>query len=334
MDLKVQSDIKAVPLNGNEQLWQDFLTRSANGTLFHDLEFLGYHPHGRFRFHHLILMHAGNPVALVPGGLEGPDERPVFSSPVGASIGGLVVAAPLRAETSLAMVEALQNYARDRGWAGILFTLPPTYYCFQTAGLIEFALFCRGFQFEHRWLCPALQLEPISNAFERICRPRQASFVRAGRRKGVRCIVTGIDGFSYFLKPFRDTYARHGVPATHSEEEIQDLLVRFPDRVRIHLAMLEQEPIAALLVLKLSTIVANTFYICSNAAHSREHGPALLIADAMDRLSAAGFRYLDLRPSASDQKFNRGNTFFKEGLGAVGHCRDRWRWDVLSETSP
>ena len=54
----------------------------------------------------------------------------------------------------------------------------------------------------------------------------------------------------------------------------------------------------------------------------------LIIADLIDRLSQAGYRYLDLGPSASDQKFNKGVSFFKEALGASGQCRDRWRWDV------
>ena len=118
------------------------------------------------------------------------------------------------------------------------------------------------------------------------------------------------------------------MPATHSEDEIQDLLRRFPDRVRVHLAILQDVPIAALLVFKLSTAIANTFYICSNEQYSHEHGPALVIADAMDRLAAGGYRYLDLGPASSDTKFNKGVTFFKEGLGAVGQSRDRWRWDV------
>jgi len=329
VDMKPAADpITAVPLGTSEEIWQGFLARSANGTLFHDLDFLRYHPPGRFRFHHLMLIHDGEPIALFPGGLVEPEERPLFCSPLGASIGGLVVAAPLRAETTLAMIETLQNYARDRGWAGIQITLPPNYYNFETADAISFALFCRGFRLEHRWLCPVLQLDSKPNAFERMYRSRQASFVRAGVRKGVRCIEAGIEGFPQFVTPFRDTYARHGVPATHSEQEIQDLITRFPDRIRIHLAMLQNVPIAALLVFRLNAIVANTFYICSNEKHANEHGPALVIADTMDRLAMAGYRYLDLGPSAWDMKFNRGVTFFKEGLGAVGQCRDRWRWNV------
>jgi hypothetical protein len=328
MDMKSEHAIAAAPLGASEPLWEEFLSQAVNGTLFHDLQFLRYHPEGRFRFHHLILMRHRKPIGLVPGGLVGSDERPLFCSPVGASIGGVVVGADLRAGTALAMVEALQSYARAQGWAGVEMTLPPNYYNFDTAGLIEFALFCRGFRLQRRWLCPVLQLEPGPNGFERTYTARQASYVRAARRKGICAVQTGVEGLQNFIVPFRDTYARHGVPATHTEDEVRDLLIRLPDRVGIHLAMLNDVPIAALLIFRLSKTVACTFYICRSSNHVNEHGSAFLIADLMDRLSAEGFRYLDLGPTASDQAFNKGVTFFKEGVGAIGQCRDRWRWDV------
>jgi hypothetical protein len=92
--------------------------------------------------------------------------------------------------------------------------------------------------------------------------------------------------------------------------------------------MLGGVPVAGLLVFRLSATITNTFYICSSVEHKGEHGAAFIIADLIERLSQAGFRYIDFGPSASDQNFNKGVTFFKEGLGAVGQCRDRWRWDA------
>jgi hypothetical protein len=141
-------------------------------------------------------------------------------------------------------------------------------------------------------------------------------------------VEMGVEGLDHFLKVFRDTYARHGVAATHREDEIRDLLVRLSGRIRLHLAMLDGAPAAGLLVFRLTTEVAYTFYICTSAEHAGEHGAAFLVADLLDRLAATGVRYLDLGPSASDQKLNKGVAFFKEGLGAFGQCRDRWRWSI------
>jgi hypothetical protein len=319
--------IAVAPLDGDEATWQRFLAGSANGTLFHDLNFLAYHPPDRFRFHHLMLTRSGKPVALLPGGLSGPAERPIFCSPLGASIGGFAVAADLRAERAVALVEAVQQHARAQGWAGIEITLPPQCYGPATAGVIEAALFFCGFRLAHRWLCHILPLSPERN-FEQTFRQNQISCVRAAQRSGVIGMEKGLDGLDAFLAVFDDTYARHGTRATHSPEEIRSLLERLPDRVRVHLAMIGDVPIAGLLLLRLSADVANAFYICSSSEHSGEHGAAFAIADAMERLAPQGFGYLDLGPSASDMKFNKGVAFFKEGLGAFGQCRDRWRWDA------
>ena len=329
MDMKTGPAISVEPLTNDEDGWEKFLARSANGTLFHDLRFLRYHPADRFRFHHLVFKRNGQPVALLPGGLSGTAEQPIFCSPLGASIGGPAVTADLGAKLALDLIDALQKYAHEKGWAGIEITLPPPCYSFETVGPIEFALFCHGFRVARRWLCPILPLtSPGRNRYERIFRSRQISPVRAAQRKGLIGIELGLHALDDFLKVFRDTYTRHGVAATHTPEEISDLLQRLPDRVRIHLAMLGEIPIAGLLVFRVTSTVAYTFYICSSTEHAHEHGAAFVVADLIDRLVDAGFRYLDLGPSADDQKFNNGVTFFKEGLGAAGQCRDRWLWEV------
>jgi hypothetical protein len=93
---------RSVPTKGGSEL----LARSANGTLFHDLRFLRYHPADRFEFHHLVLRRKGKPIALLPGGLCRAADPPMFSSPLGASIGGVAVA-DLRAELAPSLVEAV-----------------------------------------------------------------------------------------------------------------------------------------------------------------------------------------------------------------------------------
>ena len=41
--------LRVEPLRPGEELaWAEFLAASENGTLFHDLQFLAYHPTGRF----------------------------------------------------------------------------------------------------------------------------------------------------------------------------------------------------------------------------------------------------------------------------------------------
>jgi hypothetical protein len=315
---------------GDEDEWARFLAASDNGTLFHDLGFLAYHPTGRFRFEHLMVRRRAAVVALVPGGLSGPDERPVFASPLGASVGGPVIATGLPAIDALDLVEALQHYARARGWAGIELTLAPPAYNRQPSDTLPFALFCRGFRLQNRWLCHLLPLASGDiELYRSLFRATAANLVRAGRRKGITVVEGGDERLDAFLAVFGDTYARHRATATHSPEEIADLLRRLPQGVRIYLAMLGETPIAGILLLLQNDRVAYALYICMSTAHARDNGNVVAFAAVLDRLAERGYRWLDLGPSASDHHFNEGVAFFKEGLGAVGHCRDRWSWSAL-----
>ena len=320
--------LRVAPLRPGEELaWAEFLAASENGTLFHDLQFLAYHPTGRFVFHHLIVRRGNEILALLPGGLSGEPDRPIFNSPLGASFGGPIVAAGLRTGQALALIEAIQDYVRAQDWGGIEVTLAPPFYQGRQNQLMEFALFRCGFRQKHRWLCHVVPLDSgAGERYERLFRASYIGNVQRARRNGITTVDCGLDGLDAFRSVFKDTYARHGVAPTHTSEEIANLLRRLPDRVRLHLAMMAGVPLAGLLILLLNNRVAYSYYICSSTEHRREHGNVVAFAALIDRLAEHGYRYLDLGPSAWDGNFNAGVTFFKEGLGAIGHCRDRWFW--------
>jgi Acetyltransferase (GNAT) domain len=304
--------------------WKAFLRDSNNGTLFHDLDFLAYHPPGKYNFHHLLAFRGTDIEAVIPGALSADG---IFVSPAGASIGGPAVKKSLPAKVCMHLVEALQLYCNSAGWQGIEITLPPPVYNEEPDQAIEFALHVQGFQLVHRSMPLLISLDhKTDDYYQRLFRPSHRSKVRAGRRKGVGVAETGIEGLEGFLKLLAETHARLGSLPTHTPEEIGSLFHRLPGRVRIWSAKLEETTIASTLLFVLNRNVCNTFYICDSASHREFHGVTVLFAEAIDVLAKRGFRYLDLGPSASGAHFNRGVVSFKESLGARAFCRDRWRW--------
>ena len=312
--------------------WAAFVESANDGTLHHELPFLAYHPPDRFRFEHLIVRNAGQIVAVVPGGVVEQNGRSSFVSPLGASVGGPLTARPLLSET-MAIVEALQTHARERGWSGFEFVLGPTAYQRRAADATSFALFALGFRLDERNLSFIVPLDPgTTDAYATLFRKKQAWGVRAATRRGVTISHGGSNLLAPFGELFRETYARHDTTATHSEAEIADLLRRLPGRIEITLAALEGKPVAAILVFRLNDRAAQTIYICSSAEHARENGTVAAFAALIDRLASAGVKALDLGPSASSHRINEGVVFFKEGLGATGQTRDRWSWSVDTPT--
>lgn len=304
--------------------WKAFLRDSNNGTLFHDLEFLAYHPSGRYDFRHLVALKGNRIEAVIPGALS---PEGIFVSTAGASIGGPAVKKSISAEACLQLVKALQVYCKSAGWHGIQITLPPPVYNDEPDQLIEFALHLRGFQLVHRSMPLLIPLDRGNDCqFQRLFRQSQRSYVRACLRKGVAVKEAGVEGLPAFLESFAETYARLQSPPTHTPQEIEALLRRLPVKIQIWLAQISEITIAGMLIFIVNRNVCTAFYICDRVAYREFHGVTVLVAKAAEVYARQGFRYLDLGPSASSAQFNRGVVGFKESLGARAFCRDSWRW--------
>jgi hypothetical protein len=328
--------VEIAPLTPSERpLWQAFLAESANGTLFHDLAFLDYHPADRFRFAHLVLRQKNKILALVPGGLATKEEGEIFVSPLGASVGGPAVAKDLTVLQGLALTQALQAYARERGWAGLELTLPPAFYAQPATDILPFALFGRGFRLANRWLSAMLDLSAASAPrYDHLFSKRQKTYARSLGRKGMEIRLGGVELLPLFLEVFADTYARHGKQATHTPEEIESLLTRHPNEINLALALMEERCAAGVLLFRVAPSVTNTFYICSGRDSSDEKGLVFLLAELADMLAERGIRWLDLGPTCWDGNYNAGVTFFKESLGCATACRDRWIWRAAWTEGP
>ena len=305
--------------------WKALLADSNNSTLFHHLDFLAYHPPGKYDFRHLVALHRSRIDAVIPGALSADG---VFVSSAGASIGGPAVRKSVSVEACLHLVEALQRYAKSAGWRGIEVTLPPPIYHDEPDQGIEFALHLKGFQLVHRSMPLLIPLDRQKGEhYQRLFRQSQRSYVRACRRKGVVVSEAGIEGLGAFLELLAETYARLGSRPTHMPEEIESLLRRLPTCIRIWSAHLGDTTIASALMFILNRNICSTFYLCDRAVYREFHGLTVLLAEAAEVLAERGFRYLDLGPSASSTHFNRGVVGFKESLGAKGFFRDRWGWN-------
>jgi hypothetical protein len=320
----------AIHTRNDDLEWTRFLQISRNATLFHELEFLAYHPGGRFSFEHLIVRQDDRIVAAVPGGQASDG---IYRSPLGASFGGPALRADLSLSATEELIGALQGFAEKRGWRGLEFTLPPSVIHDPVDESLEGALALRGFELKHRWVPMMIPLTQTvgGDRFEDLFDPRKRRYVRSARRAGDIAIEVGgaelIDEFSPMLD---DAAARFGLRPTHSRAEILDLLNRMGGRITLWLARYRSEPVAGVLLFIINKKVATVFYLRDYAATRGHHGSETLVAHLIDVLAAEGFQYLDMGPSAETGRINGGVVAFKEHLGARGFCRDQYLWVARS----
>lgn len=261
----------------------------------------------------------------MPGGIT---HEGIFSSPLGASVGGPVLNASVRTESVVAIIRTLQEWIVEQDFRGAEITLPPPVIHRTPNQVLEFALHYCGFQLAYRSMPLMIPLQCVAgpNRYARLFSTRRRSYVRAKGSEGIQVREAGVDAFPQFLHVLDDTYSRHGTAPTHTPDEIRDLLERLPNRVTLWLAELGDIPLAGVLLFRLNPQVCTTFYICDHGDSRQYHGMSILFARLIDGLAEQGLRYLDLGPSAATDRFNTGVISFKESIGAEAFCRDRYCW--------
>ena len=139
--------------------WNQIVWQANNGTIFHTRHFLAYHPQDRFIDHSLVFYKKNKPYVLFPAAeLINAQDKMLISHP-GASMGSFVVPEDLSIANALELVEALNGYAKNRGFSGVRITLPPTIYNKRQSNYIDFSLLQCGYQYLKREVSSILFLE-------------------------------------------------------------------------------------------------------------------------------------------------------------------------------
>ncbi len=317
-------------------LWKRFLAESVNGTLFHDLDFLAYHPVGRFRIHNLIFSADDRVLALLPASIISDGAgRPVLRSPYGASFGGFVVGRRLPLRHALALVACLQEHARACDFASVELVLGPSVYADPHQDLPGFALAASGFRLAQRWVNPMIPLShDPDQALARVSSKRRSA-IRGAIRDGVEVNEAAADQLARFHEVLVENRARHGATPTHTLEELYRIFELVPDRVRLFLCTRAGELLGGSVVFELN---AQAVYSIQPAHRDRfkQHQPAaVLLHRLVQHYGSRRFPYLDLGPTGSyhagraELTINAGNAFFKEEMGGLAFNRDSWVWETV-----
>lgn len=315
--------------------WDRFVDASNNGTLFHKLAFLNYHPEGRFDFHHLAFRNeSGKLRAVLPAHIRQHDEgRQFLVSPAGASIGGPVVAEGMKTEEYEELVTLLKRYGREQD-LDLQLRLGPREYMNIPDETLSFWLHADGFQLTRRWLLLMVPLPWIAggdSVLSTFSKGKRRD-VRAGLRDSIEAKEVPLDQLDTFYDILMQNQGRMGSNPTHTLDELKRLVQLVPDHLRLFFSYWHDQPLAATLLFKLNSRIVTTFYVCQTDEHMDRLTMPVLFAEIIRSFHAEGYRYLDLGPvTFDDYSLNTGLSFFKQGFGARGYPRDMWSLPVHSQ---
>jgi len=311
--------------------WEAFVPNAVNGTLFHQLRFLEYHPVGRWEHHHLTFRRKGNLAAVFPACVRDEEGVRTLVSHQGASYGGPAWSPKLQYHHLEEIIRLLVDYARKSGFRRIKMTPPPVIYSHYPEQPLDFALFRNGFKPIRQELTQAVRLDvPEESMLE--------SYVNK-TRTAVRKAVNGNLAFRIIADPTQAEFDRFweilvenriglGVVPTHNREEIERLHRLVPDKLMMAVIEDEGKMIAVIWNFICTPTTVLEFYMAHLAEYQQLRPVPYLTYHTMLWAKRAGFRWLDFGISSIWGEPTWGLLTFKENFGSKHFLRITYQIDI------
>jgi len=308
--------------------WDQFVSDSNNGTLFHTQKFLSYHPQDRFLFHHLMFYENTKLIAVLPAAFA--QANKLLLSPMGSSYGGLVLSDLSYLKTE-EVVSSLIAYANAEKIGEIKLTPAPLVYQSRLTQDLDYALAFKGFEFEKHF---------ISHVIEHGSNPNFIStFNERSKRYIRRCAEHPDLSISICARPqdYAEVYpillenkAKHNATPTHSLEELIKLQDLFPEAIKLFVARLKDKAIAASLVFSCNKNASIIFYNMLSYEFEKLRPIFFVMQEVVKWSIETGHHYCDIGVSQEPTHPNPMTPSyslveFKEKFNSKGFLRSTYR---------
>lgn len=301
--------------------WDDFVSNSNNGTIFHLQKFLDYHSPDKFNFNHLIVTEKDKIVAVLPGAIN---EDNIFESPIGASYGSLVTN-DLTFNKAMELVLAISEYCKDERYRGIMLTSAPIIYEKHQNQNLDFALLWQGFEYDIHYISSAIKLDKNKEIINRFSPTIRRNIRHAINNSEIR--VEANENYEEFYPILLENKSRHNVKPTHTLEDLIRLKKLLPDALKLFIVYLKDKPIAGSLMFYTNDRVALCFYNMLLYKYASYKPIQLLMYEVVKDATERGFEYVDIGVSQDTKAENPmtpslGLIEFKEKFDAKTFMRN------------
>lgn len=293
--------------------WSDVLSNSKNGLFLFDRNYIEYHG-DRFIDVSLVAYIEHKPVAVFPLAM-GAGDKEVASHP-GLTFGGVVFIHDIRGSAAIAVVEAFLDYLRELGVEVLTVKLLPQVFAGYPSAELDYVLWRRGFSLVRRDLSSVL---PLRNPIPFNTSKRQG--IGKAAKAGLAIASASAADFHELLTDVLNR--QHGVRPVHSSGEMDLLMRRFPGRIDIYAAKLDDRLLAGAMVYKYNHIWHSQYLACSD--QGRDCGALdYVVSHIKDVAMGLNIDFISFGTSSENdgKHLNEGLLWQKESFGARSITHD------------
>ncbi len=317
--------------------WDNFVSFSRNGTIFHTRKFLSYHPEKRFEDASLLFLDGEKLVAVLPAAAKEDAGKKILVSHPGASYGGLVLHGDASVSETGEMMTALLAHAKAKKYSGIsMLRLPPASLQRLYSEDPQYWMFQQGYRMSRCEMDGAIDLSAFDDltdmqvlksldAILQSLHGKCRNMVRQAKRAKIEVKLS--NDFDAFWPVLESVLAgRHGAKPTHTLAEIKKLHTLLPQGFRCLTAHLEGRIVGGIVLVSIHGEALYTLYMGQEYASQQFHPMHLLLVEAIHLSLKEKRRVLHLGVSTEDggTKVNEGLFFFKESFGCKPVRRESW----------
>ena len=290
-----------------KDVWNATLENSKAPLFIFNRDYMDYHSD---RFVDLSAMGVvgDKPAVLFPASIDRSSGEVCVHA--GLTFGAPLIDRKIRTPEALELISLWLTWLADQSAKKITVKIIPPAFTNYPSDELSYALWRNGFEVSRRDLSSIL---PINDKLPFNTSKTQS--VKKAKRSGVKLVESNVDAFHSLLDSV--LMERHDTRAVHSLSELELLIARFPDQIKLRCCGLEDSLLAGALIYDYGH-VWHTQYLASSP-EGRSLGALDFVIEAIiDEAEAAGVRMLSFGTSseAAGTVVNEGLLFQKESYGA------------------
>ena len=314
------------------KLIDDFiLNPDTNGEFINSLNYLGYHPRGRFEDKSIFIVDEGSGnirgVFIAAEDIDNP--KRIISHP-GTTFAGIIVNKKLSIKNLEEIVNLIMEYYEKR-YESIVVRLRPEFFDIQPFGEVSYFLLRRGYRYCMSGLSNVIDISNIHNEDD-IFRMYDAT-KRNQVRKALREKQFIINNTNKLRKDVWDNMnntlkEKHNAHSTHTFDEIEELMRRVPTNISAYYAeKIDGEYGAFALVYKFKNIF-HTQYLDTNYKYTGQYPNLLLIHNLLQIARQEGYAKFSFGVSTENHGLylNCGLFNYKSGYGGGSVVQAEYEW--------
>ena len=300
--------------------WNAFVAQAKNATFLFHRDFMEYHK-DRFEDYSLIVLDGEKWVAILPANRV----NNIVYSHQGLTYGGLVFLPKVNVEKIEVILDCILIFLKENFIKTFKYNPVPSFYFPNGNSEIDFLLLKRGAILEKKEMNLAINLSTSLN----ISKSKLKHFQK---NQKFNMSIVEENQFEIFWKFVLEPrlLVKHNVKPVHSNEEILNLNMKFPENIKQYSVWFENQIVAGITIFETENVIKSQ-YGATTTKGEELRALDFLFINLIKKYKNQGKLFFDMGTvkESNERGYNSGLLKQKEELGCSVYSQDFFKLDLL-----